>query len=152
MSHYPTDNEFLNSWIRSTVRGLKYDANMGIIVHVFGNQVIDAINKNPNYPERTYGEAFYGDFHHPREEFRPYTRQLMTLLPFHFLVDHVNDAGSYRSWMDLRDLVTMPEFTPDVLNHLKMLAETPREGLSLDEILRLPSKESVAELHRLVGL
>ena len=32
-------------------------------------------------PERTYGEAFYGDFHHPNPEFVPYTTQLMQQLP-----------------------------------------------------------------------
>jgi hypothetical protein len=152
MAHYPNNNEFLNGWIRSTVRNLlRYDADMGVITHVFGNQVIADIQERPNFPERTYGEAFYGDFHHPNAEFRPYTRQLMALLPFHFLLEHLSDAGSYRSWVDLRDFVTRPEFTPEVLNHLMMLAETPREGLSLDEILRLPSRETVAELYRLVN-
>jgi hypothetical protein len=153
MANFPINNEFLNSWIRSTVRNLlEYGADEAVISHVFGNDVIPAVQALGNFPERTYGEAFYGDFHHPNEEFRHYTRQLMALLPFPFLLDHLSSAGSYRSWMDLRDVVTRPEFTPEVLNHLTVLAETPREGLPFDQILRLPSRETVAELRRLVGL
>jgi hypothetical protein len=152
MAHYPT-NGFVDSWIRSTVRNLlEYGADEAVICHVFGNQVIPAVQANPNMPERVYGEAFYGDFHHPLEEFRPYTQQLMNLLPFQFLLEHLSSSGSYRSWMDLRDFVRRHEFTPEVLNHLTAMAEVPRDGLSLNEILRLPSREAVAELHRLIAV
>jgi hypothetical protein len=143
MSHYPTKNEFLDTWIRSTVRSLlEKSADQAILCHVFGNEAIPAAQTT--FLERTYAEAFYGDFHHPRAEFQPWTEQLMYHLPFNFLLEHLNSAGSYHSWMDLRYLVRRPEFTPELLKEL-----ATQSAERMDENLHLPSPAIVAELYRL---
>jgi hypothetical protein len=150
---FPTRNEFLDGWTRSTVRSLlSYGADEAVISEVFGNQVVPYIRQFPHGVERTYAEAFYGDFHHPNREFAVYTTPLMHRLPFDFLMNHLTSAGSYRSWMDLREVVRRPEFTLEVLEHLQTLSEMPQDNLSLEDRLRIPSPAIVQELRRLVGL
>ncbi len=150
MAHFPT-NTLLDTWIASTVRSLlRYNADQAVIGRIFGNQVIPhVLQQGLNYPERTYAEAFYGDFHHPSPEFVPYTTQLMQQLPLDFLLRHLNGDGSYRSWMDLRALARRPDLTHDILHDLDILANQPTDGMPLEQALEHPGRAAVDELLRL---
>jgi hypothetical protein len=112
---YPTNNSYLDGWIRSVVRSLRDHVDTHLLVQVFGPQIQDILQDGI---ERVYGEAFYGDFHHPEHILIPYTTPLMHLLPFELLLQNVNAAGSCRSWMDLRQLVKHPEFSRETVHIL----------------------------------
>jgi hypothetical protein len=149
MAHFPTHTPS-DDWILSTVRNLLNEGvDPAILGDIFGNQVLPHIQNNPNFLERTYGETFYGDFHHPKQEFVPYTTQLMQRLDMNTLLRNLNRAGSYRSWMDLRALMQRPEITDEVLNELDMLANLPIDHMSIEQAVEHPERAIVDEMLRL---
>lgn len=153
MSFYPTNDTYLDAWIRNTCRSLK-SAPLDILQSVFGPRIAEI--EMDNYSERTYAEAFYGDFHHPDSQFAPYITQLMNRLPLAYLLQFIGNAGSYRSWMDLRQLVRHSEFTPTTLEYLQeMSQQTVSPSIPLKEYIVLvdaiPTTQIMNELHNLIN-
>jgi hypothetical protein len=153
MSFYPTNDTYVDTWIRNTCRILK-SAPLTILQSVFGPRIAEI--DMYDYNERTYAEAFYGDFHHPESEFAPYITQLMNRLPLAYLLQFIGNAGSYRSWMDLRQLVRHPEFSSSTMAYLEeMSQQTVPPNTPLHDLIVLtdaiPTKQIMDELHNLLN-
>ena len=132
-----TSNDFLANWIRSTIRDLlANNADEQLIRDIFGEGVITHV-RNPSTMERVYAEAFYGDYHHPLDEFQTFIQRLMTELPFEILCNNIQNAGSYRSWMDLRLFVSRPEFNNTVLTDLEQRYTELYYRSTIQELRRL---------------